>query len=459
MTRSYGEKLFSDISVAGFFGVGKSNIEIMKMLPSSVRIILRSEGIIPKDALPRGINPWRVYSGERAFDELFEDVLFLSPSVRRERSEFSEAAARGVRFSSDLELFLSENKSKILAVTGSDGKSTTSTLTREMLKPTGDSLLLGNIGTPFVTAIGRRNIKLSVCELSSFQLSYCTPKAYRGAVTNITPNHLNWHKDLEEYKNTKLSLLDGSEYKIISADDKILADYGKGKALFAVTSYEKSQSELESEYNADFFFTVSGGNILKNGEKLISVSEILKNEEYNIKNLMTALALTEGIATPEIQRSVAKSFSGLPHRCELFAEFCGIKFINSSIDTSAQRTISTLNSLGKSIIIILGGRDKGLGYRSLAPLLKDHVKLAVLTGESREAVAADIKGSADTAVIEDFSEAVLFAASVAKSGDTVLLSPASVSYDAFSSFEKRGEKFKEIINDYIKNQENSNKRK
>ncbi len=445
------ENFFRDVKKIGFFGLGKSNLSIIRRLPNNLEIILRSESEIPRSDIPKGIKISKIYEGNRAFLDFSEEILFLSPSVRRERAEFDSAREKGVRFCSDFEVFLRENRRKIIAVSGSDGKSTTTTITAMLLSEDGKKTEpFGNIGKPFCEEINRKR-GYSVLELSSFQLHYDRPRAFRAAITNITENHLNWHKDFEEYKAAKLSLLENSEFSVINADDRILSDFAKSKSIFAVTSYEKSLSELSKEIKAELYFTKEGGKILRNGEPILSLSEICRKEEHNIKNFLTAIALCDGLTDYEKIRSVAREFSGLAHRCELFFESGGIKYINSSIDTSPDRTLATLKSLPSPIILILGGRSKCGGYSKLRDILKAKVSLAILTGENRKEIAEEIRGGCLTCEIESFEDATLYAAAVAKAGDRVLLSPASVSYDSFASFEKRGEKFKEIIFDFYKN--------
>ncbi len=446
-------EVYPNVKRVGFFGIGRSNLALMRLIPNDKEIVIRSEQALSPADLPRSVRGSKIYSCERAFDDFEDDILFLSPSVRRERREFDRARSAGVRFSSDLELFLNFNSSELICITGSDGKSTTTALTSELLSKRGATALLGNIGVPFSEAAGKKKPKLSICELSSFQLRYAKIPAKRAAVTNITPNHLNWHEDFEEYKNTKLSLLDSADEPIVFADDEILAEYGQKRRLFGVTSFALPYPELRSRFHSELYITIEGGRICKNGEPLISLDKIKRREGHNIKNLMTAIALTDGYTDRAHIEAVAESFSGLSHRCECFAEHSGIKFIDSSIDTSPARSAETLSSLGKNLIIILGGRGKGMGYTPLRDPLANHVKLAVITGENRGEILSDIKGCTETVMIENFEDAVLFAAASACPGDAVLLSPASTSYDAFSSFEKRGEKFKEIILNFIEKQE------
>ncbi len=454
MTAFNFEKFVENYGCIGFFGIGKSNIALIKRLPKGIKIILRSELPVSRNSLPRGLNIVGIFEGCKAFSDFSEDILFLSPSVRRERSEFDAARARNIKFMSDLDIFLKENNSEILAVSGSDGKSTTTTLAKELISAKGGARLLGNIGVPFSSVCGESKKSFSVLELSSFQLRYNKVPSKRAVITNITPNHLNWHRDFKEYAKTKLSLLESAEEKIIFADDPYLSEYGRGKKLFALTSTAATYNELKAQFDSKLYITKEKGAIAKNGVPIISINEILRKEEHNIKNLMSAIALTYGFSSDARILQTAKTFKGLSHRCEITAEHAGVKFINSSIDTSASRTAATLNSFDKNVVIILGGKAKGTGYKELFTPISDHVKLAVITGENRNEILSDIKGAADTVLIDDFEEAVLYGASVAKSGDILLLSPASTSYDKFTSFEQRGNIFKNIVLSFIKNHKN-----
>lgn len=435
--------LFNGVHSVGFFGLGKSNLAVSELLPRDTKITLRTEGRINRSTLPKRLRGARIFAGNAAFDSIDEDILFLSPSVRRDRPELKKARSRGVILSSDLELFLSEFRGIGFAVTGSDGKSTTATMAALLLSEKFEGIsAVGNIGIPFCRAIGDPAAAL---ELSSFNLSYSVPRARRAAVTNVTPNHLNWHKDFEEYKNTKLSLLDSSDEVVISADDDIIAEYSRGKSIFATTSLTHSFNDLKGRFNAEIYFTADDRYLYRCGEPLIRISQIKRREPHNLKNLMTAAALADGYVTRDHLIRVAENFQGLAHRCEEIPSSDGVKYINSSIDTTPHRTAQTLNSLSEGIIIILGGRTKGCDFAPLREPLSRKVRLAVVTGECREEIVSAIKGCCDIAVIDGFEDAVLYGASVAKRGDVLLLSPAATSYDEFSSFEERGEKFKEII--------------
>ncbi|MBR3805721.1 MAG: UDP-N-acetylmuramoyl-L-alanine--D-glutamate ligase [Clostridia bacterium] len=452
MTNPAIADFFKNTECVGFLGLGKSNLAILSLLPKEIRVILRSESPIRRENIPRGIKPYKIFDGSSAFENPEEDILFLSPSVRRERNELSKIWESGVAPSSDFELFLKINEKPLFSVTGSDGKSTTATLSAALLSTSRSKVsAIGNVGTPFVKSLQGRRGKYVVAELSSFSLRYAAPKSKRAVVTNITPNHLNWHSSYEEYIESKLSLLDHAEEKVISLDDRRLFEYGIGKEVFAATSAERSYKEIKEQINASVFYTSELGFIKRNGEELFPVSMLKRREFHNIKNLLSALALTDGYVSFEWQKKTAFEFGGLPHRLEEFATHKGVRYINSSIDTSPARCAESLSSLDRSVIVILGGKSKGCGYETLREPLSKHARLAVITGENRKEIYEDIRGSTETVIADDFEDAVLYAASVAKEEDTVLLCPASTSYDCFSSFEERGNKFKVIISDYIKN--------
>ena len=440
-------RMLSGARSVGFLGLGRSSLALAELLPKDIKITLRTEGRVETHSLPKRLKEAKILEGLNAFSSVDEDVLFLSPSVRRERRELDEARAKGVTLSSDLELFLSEFRGLAFAVSGSDGKSTTATLTALMLSEKFDKIsAVGNIGIPFCRAMRQ---SAAVLELSSFNLRYAVPCAKRAAITNVTPNHLNWHTDFEEYKSTKLSLLDAAEESVISADDGILAEYSKEKDLFAVTSTRRSLDELKRSFKAELYFTADDNYLYRCGEPIIQIRNLKRRESHNIKNLLTALALADGYVSREHLLKEAYSFDGLAHRCEEIACANGIRYINSSIDTTPYRTAQTISALEKDVIVVLGGRSKGCDFAALRDSLSKRVKLAVITGECKDEIASAIKGVCDIAMTDGFEDAVLYGASVAREGDTLLLSPAATSFDSFSSFEERGEKFKEIINRFI----------
>lgn len=446
-------RIFSSVGTFGFFGIGRSNLAIIKALCKRVpapRIILRYDKEPGEAALRElsGIPVFRTYKGEGAFLDINEDMLILSPSVRRERPELKAAAARGVIITSDAELFFANNKAPLIAVSGSDGKSTTVTLTSRMLGSR--CTAVGNIGVPMLPCLWA-SPEYFVAELSSFMLHYSSPKSLRAAITNITPNHLNWHRDMEEYVNSKLALFRECRGRVVNLDCPMLADYARAHGSYAVISGERSYREIK-DYNAEIYLTRGEDGILLNGKPFIGFSDIRRREDYNIMNLMTAIGLCYGIAEDEDIRRTASDFTGLPHRRELFFSKNGVDYYNSSIDTTPQRTLKTLSTLDR-VVLILGGRGKGGSYSALEDAIRERVLGASVYGEDRERIFGELRGVRELLTAADSpEEAFLIAARLAKErgAQAVLLSPAATSYDCFSSFEERGDSFKRWVLEHLK---------
>lgn len=424
----------------GFFGLGKSSIALLSCLPlDGCRITLRSDSPTDRTLIPSGVRVERIFCGGDALKDIDEDIIFFSPSVRRERAELIAAKERGVIFSSDAELFFEENRTPTFAVTGSDGKSTTATLTHLLLTAGGyRSPIIGNIGEPMIQKLGYAS-DFFVCELSSFMLTYLTPKVKAACITNITPNHLDWHRSFEEYKNTKLAIARNAE-RLIITDENI----GIPRA-YGIISAERSLRELKGIYTAELYMTVEDGYICKNGDRLIEISAVKRREIHNLKNLMMAIAMTDGVVGVNEIREVARNFGGLSHRCEVVLSRGGVDFIDSSIDSTPARTAQTLRSLDRPAVIILGGRGKGLDYGELIPALKKYVKKAIITGENAEEIYTAISDAVNAEIIDGFESAVPYGRKCAEGVGTLLLSPASTSYDRFKNYAERGDIFKQIL--------------
>ncbi len=437
----------AEVKKVGLFGLGRSSLAILSSLPADIEITLRSDTKIDSASLPKDRRITKIYDGVHACDLIYEQIIFFSPSVRRDRPALSNAVERGVVFSSDCELFFKENTAPVYAVTGSSGKSTTATLAHRLLSEKyKGAVLAGNIGKPFITI---PNAEIYVSELSSFQLTYSSPFTERAAITNITPNHLNWHSSFDEYRDTKLSLLSSTRGAVLNADDGILSKIAERRGSFALTSTKKSYLSLNEGYDFSVAYTLEGESICRNGRPYIRLRDLGRREAHNVKNFMTALAMCDGHVSPRHALKVGREFQGLAHRCEHFASFCGVDFFDSSIDTSPERTKMTLDSIGKRCIVILGGRSKGLPFDELAMALKKHAKYALIYGETRDEIFSAVKNHVPAKRFETLKEASAYALKIIESGDTVVLSPAATSYDAFSNFEERGDYFKKIINEQI----------
>lgn len=438
------------ITSVGFLGYGKSNKGIHDYLKShfnGLRFILRSDSQIE---VQDGIFH-KIHTGRTAYDKITEDILFLSPSARRDKSELARAEGRGVILSSDAEFFLSGTSSDVFAITGSDGKSTTTTLTAMMLAESYKAAIpCGNIGEAMTPHLDDGAGYAYAAELSSFQLNYMKPRVRRAVITNITENHLNWHTSFEEYINAKRNVFENAEERIINFDCEISRAFAKEYPIFAVFSRKKNEVELRRALEAEIYVTESDGYITASGERLLALSDIRVKGAHNELNFMAAIAMSYGIAEKERILSTAKDFGGLRHRCELIRELHGVRYYNSSIDSSPKRTCATLDTFQDRVTVILGGRSKGLDFSELVPMLTRKAKSVILMGECADEIEGAILKSDDFKIpyikYRSFEEAVKYALSTAKEGDSVILSPAATSYDEFSNFEERGDAFRKIIN-------------
>ncbi len=437
-----------EINTIGFFGLGKTTegmLAYFKEKHPHVSFVLRSDKPIrePKDILG---NFFAIYSQERSLIDIKEDILFLSPSVHPER--FS-ALSNKLIISSDAEYFFNNAKCDTYAITGSDGKSTTAKLTSLILKDSyEEAFAIGNIGASMTPFLKYGTNYAAVCELSSFQLSSFSPNATRALITNITPNHLDWHSSYDEYKSAKENILKNSEKRVFNLDSDICRLLSKKYPAFAVYSTRLGYREMTSDFSSEYYVYIDSGYISCNGERLLPTDAIRLPGKHGIANYLAAAALCSGNNINDSICETAHSFVGLSHRCESIGVFFGVEYIDSSIDTSPKRTITTLTSFSKKLIVILGGKSKGLDYSELIPTLKECAKAIILTGETGIVIKEllDFEHSKIPAFyFEDFDDAVTAGINIAKSGDTVILSPASTSFDRFSDFEERGEYFKRLV--------------
>lgn len=396
--------------------------------------------------------------GDDYLAELEECVIFRSPGLRPDLPEFRDAVKHGAILTSEMELFMELTPARVLGVTGSDGKTTTTTLTSLFLRAEHDLhgkpgriFVGGNIGEPLLPHVEEMDADdFAVVELSSFQLSDMAHSPWRAAVTNLSPNHLNWHTDMEEYIEAKANIFrqPGNTMLVTNAENgdclRLAAECGVPVTLFSSAKSSPEEFPLvasQTVYEKD-------GVICLSGEPVLPVSDILLPGRHNLENYMTAIALTAGLVSPEAVRRVATSFHGVAHRLERVAVKNGVTFINSSIDSSPTRTVAALSALEEKPIVICGGRDKHIPFDGLAQALNVRAKAVVLTGEAAGLIHAALEQVGKTIPVytePDFDRAVRCAAALATPGDTVLLSPACTSFDAFRNFEERGERFRQIV--------------
>lgn len=384
------------------------------------------------------------------------DMIFRTPGMRYDLPELLEAVRNGAQLTSEMEVFFNLCPARIFGITGSDGKTTTTTLIYNMLKEQGYKCWLGgNIGTPLLDRIEQiKETDKVVLELSSFQLHTMKKSADVAVITNLSPNHLDVHKSMEEYVEAKKNIFKhqtGSGKLVLNYDNLItrgIAREAKGEVV-----YFSRLNNLESGACMNGSKLVLRENGCETG--IVDAGEIVIPGVHNIENFLAAIAAVTGYVSPENMRKVATTFKGVEHRIELVREINGVKFYNDSIASSPSRTMAGLNSFKQKVILIAGGKDKNIPYDSLGPVIADRVKALILIGATgpkiEQALKDEMKKTGkgrDIPIIKcsTYEEVVRTAYEIAKPGDIVILSPASTSFDMFRNFEERGNKFKELVN-------------
>ncbi|MBQ9415338.1 MAG: UDP-N-acetylmuramoyl-L-alanine--D-glutamate ligase [Clostridia bacterium] len=391
------------------------------------------------------------------------DTLFRTPGVKPGDLLIRRAVAKGVRLTSEMELFLSLTPAYTIGITGSDGKTTTTTLTGLILEQaaarTGARVYVGgNIGTPLLERVFEMTEKdFVVLELSSFQLMTMTQSPRRCAITNISPNHLNWHQSMEEYVRAKCNILlhpDASLF-VTNACNPYTSEIAKNTDLPLIyfSAYRRDRQSMVPPFKGE-----AGALYLRDGiiyyhdgkteREILRREDLLLPGQHNVENFMTAVGLCMGLAEKEDWEKVAKTFPGVEHRLEFVCNRAGVDYFNSSIDSSPSRTEAALKALNRRPIVLCGGQDKHVPFDSLALALDRQASAVVLTGQARGLIQeALVRAGAKVPVYveSEFDAAVRLAASLAKPGDTVLLSPACTSFDVFSNFEERGRHFKDLV--------------
>ena len=375
-------------------------------------------------------------------DGLEADLVFRTPGMHPGNPALEALRSRGAGITSEMEVFFEVCPCHTIAVTGSDGKTTTTTLISEMLKAAGYTVWLGgNIGTPLLPLC--RQMKAddyAVVELSSFQLMDMERSPQRAVVTNLAPNHLDVHKDMDEYVDAKKNIFrfqKDTDLLVLNADNAITNG-------FTGNGVTRKFSRLGA---GDAM--VKNGVICRDGAEVLPTADILIPGVHNIENYMAAMLAVEGLVDDETIRSVAKTFGGVEHRIELVRIRDGVRFYNDSIASSPSRTIAGLRSFPEKVILIAGGYDKHIPYDVLGPEINAHVKKLFLGGATGPLIRSAVEQApGDKPEIVDcgnFEAAVRAAAAAAESGDVVLMSPASAAFDQFKNFMVRGEFYKKLV--------------
>ena len=442
-------------------GLGVSNLPLLDYLyecKAKVTVFDDKEiDQIPKEVMDKITRYTFKFSlGKNSLSKLVGfDLIFRSPSCLPTNPALSAEIDRGAIVTTEVEMLMKIAPCKIIGITGSDGKTTTTSMIYEILKKAGYRCHLGgNIGYPLFTKLNNiRPEDIVILELSSFQLMGMDISPQISVITNITPNHLNIHKDYEEYINAKKNI-----FKYQNEDDILVTNYdnyvtkkiskeAKGKVI-----YFSSKEKLDDGYIVD-------GEVIKECDDslrkhVLSVKDVKLKGVHNYENICTAIAATKTLVDMDTAIKAIKDFDGVEHRIEFVREVFGAKWYNDSSSSSPTRTISGLNSFDEDIILIAGGYDKNLDYTPMAKPIVDKVKTLILLGQTSGKIFDVVKEELDKQdklldiyICNNLQDAVTLARKYAKAGQVVLFSPASASFDMFKNFADRGDKFKKLVNE------------
>lgn len=438
-------------------GLGVSNIPAIKYLNANgAHIIARDKNEEIPEQL-KDLENIEFVLGENYLSNLKDsDYIFRSPGIKPFTPEIEEAVANGVILTSEIETLIHLTDATVIAITGSDGKTTSTTLTSLFLKEAGKKVFVGgNIGTPLLDKVDEMTKDdYVVLELSSFQLMTLKEKINRAAITNVSPNHLDYHRSYDEYIEAKSNVFKGQDENdilVLNADNEFTKRY-ENQAKAKIRKFS-----LLGETQCGVYYKEDGyvySNVSGIEEKVIKAEEIKIVGMHNVANACTAASLVIDITGVEPIINVLKEFGGVEHRMEFVRELNGVKWYNDSIASSPTRTIAGLKAFKQQIVLIAGGYDKHIPYDVMGEYLMDKVKLLILVGTTapkiKEAAEEEARkrGIPTMPIVEfdNLESAVNYASNNTQEGDIVAMSPASASFDLYKNFEVRGNLFKELVN-------------
>ena len=441
-------------------GLGVSNLPLLKyMYEKNAKVTVfdeKEEGEVPRKLLER-LEKYKsnAFFGKNCFENLKGfDIIFRSPSCLPTRKELVEEKTRGAIITSEIEMLIKIAPCKVIGVTGSDGKTTTTSLIYSILKKAGYNVYLGgNIGIPLFTKLDEmRPEDMLVLELSSFQLMGMEVSPNISIVTNITPNHLNIHKDYQEYIDAKKNI-----FKYQNENDYLVLNYDNEITRKCITQAKSKVTYFSSKKKLDNGFIVDNG-IIKECEDgirkhILDTKDVLLRGKHNYENIAAALAATKTLVDQEISVEAVKEFKAVEHRLEFVREINDVKWYNDSVSSSPTRTIAGLNSFDEDIVLIAGGYDKNLDYTPIAKPILKKVKTLILLGATSVKIFDAVKEeeekenkNIDIYMADNLEGAINLAKKYAKPNEVVLFSPASASFDMFKNFAERGNIFKNLVN-------------
>ena len=441
-------------------GLGVSNLPLLEYLYNKKAEVTvfdeRTLEEIPEETINK-INTYEfdTFFGKNCLENLNGfNVIFRSPSCLPTRPELQKEADRGAIVTTEVEMLMEMCPCKIIGVTGSDGKTTTTSLINAILQHAGYRTFLGgNIGTPLFTKLPEMEPNdIVVLELSSFQLMNMNISPDIAVITNITPNHLNIHKDYQEYIDAKKCIFKNQKENgilILNYDNDITRECSKeanGKVIFF-----SSKTKLDSGFIVDDDIIKECNDGIR--KHILNTDEVILRGNHNFQNIATALAATKTLVDTDVAVEAIKKFRPVEHRIEFVREIDGVKWYNDSASSSPTRTISGLNAFKENIILIAGGYDKNLEYEPLAKPVIDKVSTLILIGQTAEKIYDVVKNESEKEnkkininMCDTLEQTIEIAKKSAKKGDVVLFSPASASFDMFKNFADRGNKFKDLVN-------------
>ncbi|WP_297430509.1 UDP-N-acetylmuramoyl-L-alanine--D-glutamate ligase [Clostridium sp.] len=447
-------KKFIDQKKVGVVGIGVSNIPLINFLLDLGATVTAFDkkteeelGEVAVDFNKKGV---ALELGEGYLDKLTGfDVIFKTPSMRIDSESLVRVKKEGAYITSEMEEFVRYTKGKVYGITGSDGKTTTTTIISKLLEAQGYKTWVGgNIGTPLFSQIESINEDdRVVLELSSFQLMTMAQEIDIAICTNLAPNHLDMHKDMQEYIDAKKNIFlyqNSNDILIVNRENEITHEFLK-EAKGIVREFSSKREMKDGSYYKD-------GVLYLDGKEVCKKDDIVIKGMHNVENYLAAFAATKDDVSTEIMKKVAQSFTGVEHRCELVREIDGVKYYNDSIASSPTRTLAGLKAFDEKVIIIAGGYDKHIPFEPLAYEGYPYIKELILMGDTKDKIKEVFdklekeKGiKINIRIAESLEDAVNIAKSTAESGDIVTLSPACASFDMYPNFMVRGNKFKEIV--------------
>ena len=438
-------------------GMGVSNIPLIKMLlRAGVEVTVRdrsSRERLAEQAQELESLGARLILGEDYLKDLPEELIFRTPGLSPNNPELLDAVQRGAALSSEMEVFFQTCPGRLIGVTGSDGKTTTTTIIAEFLKEAGKNVYVGgNIGRPLLADVADMvEEDYAVLELSSFQLMTMDQSPHIAVVTNISPNHLDYHHTMEEYVQAKKNIFlhQSPEDRLILNFDNPGARSMASEAVCPVTWFSRKWQLDEGVYLRDEAIWLTN----EQGSREVLPLELIQLPgDHNIENYMAAIAAVDGLVPDKCVRAVALRFKGVEHRIEFVRELDGVRWYNDSIGTSPTRTTACLESFPQKVILIAGGYDKGVPFTQLGLEIVDRVKTLVLTGDTAPAIRQAVEQAdgygphtPDIFMAGDLAGAVKEARAAAQPGDIVVLSPACAAFDRFKNFMERGQVFKQLV--------------